>query len=109
MRDYKLTTRQTISAVIFSLVFGVLFLLPDLIGKYSESTWKYVLIEAPGIYVYYLILILGVFIIDRYSIGLFGKPITKEQVVEVSYKRTAKVLALIPLSILIIIAVLLLS
>ena len=108
MRDFKLTTRQATSAILFALVFGVLLFLPEMIGRFSEATWKDALIEPPGIYIYYFIVILGLFIIDRYYIGLFGGPINEEQAVEVSMQRTAKVIALIPLSIVIIVAVLLL-
>ena len=108
MRDFKLTTRQSISAILFALVFGVLLFLPELVARYSEASWKNALIEPPGIYVYYIILIIVLFVIDRYFIGLFGGPISEEQSVEVSIHRTSKVVALIPLSIVIIVAVLLL-
>ena len=107
MRDYKLTTRQAIDAILFALVFGALLFLPELVARYSNVSWKNTLIEAPGVYIYYFILVVGLIIIDRYFIGLFGGPLRKEQAVEVSMRRTAMVVALIPLTVVIIVAVLL--
>jgi hypothetical protein len=97
VQDYKLTTRQTLSSIVSAFIFGVLLFLPDLLRKFSTSDWVGTITNSPGIAIYCILLFCGVFVLDRYFLGIFGGPIRRKQTIEVSRKRLFLVLFIVPL------------